>query len=689
MAPAGAYWHQLSPPRRIRVNCRACYAPRRQNRPNGDSATDACLDCRHEQDGAPPPPRIAPDNREERCAPNDAGLCESAGPASGGFMNLLTRRYPARRLPRFLIAALVLAGLVVPSLALPAVHDPGAWKLERIGSRGLSAVWGTSPDTVFAVGSQGTVLRYDGVQWYPMDSGVHESLSDVWGASGTDVFAVGNKGTIIHYDGTGWRTAVKATSSYLRAIWGAATNDVWAVGALGAMLHFDGATWKAVASGTGATLWDMCGISATDIYAAGYDGTVLHFDGTAWTALPKSSLANLTGIWKGGSDASVVAVGRPRMTNDGVIVGSVRGVWGPMTDAPLPSLSGVWGDDGREVFAVGSRGAIFHFDGSNWSQMSHASGDGLSGVWGSSRRDVFAVGDNGTVLHFDGSTWSRMRTPIAQDGLIALGGTPQGDVFAVGSEGEIVRRDSTGWHAMDSPTRETLNAVWGSSSQDVYAVGLEGTILHFDGASWRSVVSGTRQSLGGVWGSSASDVFVVGSMCTVRHFDGSRWSDSPTEGSSWSGGLGVDDFTEIWGASPRSVFAVGVVGPSRRGVITHFDGTSWRNQGGTWGDSPNAAAVWGNSATEVYATGLGEAMLRYDGSSWHALPVHSPVVSVWSSPRTGPIAVGGSTILRLTAGTWTTVTLPGRPDLISVWGGADGRLVFVAAIDGSIYSCEP
>jgi hypothetical protein len=30
------------------------------------------------------------------------------------------------------------------------------------------------------------------------------TLNDVWGSSGTDVFAVGTCGTILHYDGQSW-----------------------------------------------------------------------------------------------------------------------------------------------------------------------------------------------------------------------------------------------------------------------------------------------------------------------------------------------------------------------------------------------------------------------------------------------------------------------------------------------------
>ena len=47
-------------------------------------------------------------------------------------------------------------------------------------------------------------LKYDAAAlggWSFMDTGVTNALNGVWGSSATDVFAVGTLGTILHYDG--------------------------------------------------------------------------------------------------------------------------------------------------------------------------------------------------------------------------------------------------------------------------------------------------------------------------------------------------------------------------------------------------------------------------------------------------------------------------------------------------------
>jgi hypothetical protein len=64
-----------------------------------------------------------------------------------------------------------------------------------------------------------------------MVSGTSESLYGVWGASSSNVFAVGSQGTILHYDGSTWSTMASGTTSWeLTAVWGASASDVYSVG---------------------------------------------------------------------------------------------------------------------------------------------------------------------------------------------------------------------------------------------------------------------------------------------------------------------------------------------------------------------------------------------------------------------------------------------------------------------------
>ena len=92
---------------------------------------------------------------------------------------------------------------------------------------------------MFAVGSSGTILHYDGLTWTKMASPTTVNLNGVWAASSSDVFAVGLDGTIIHYDGTAWSPMDSPTTNNLFDVWGVSRGNVYAVGD-GTFLRYKG-----------------------------------------------------------------------------------------------------------------------------------------------------------------------------------------------------------------------------------------------------------------------------------------------------------------------------------------------------------------------------------------------------------------------------------------------------------------
>jgi len=76
-------------------------------------------------------------------------------------------------------------------------------------------VWGSGPEDVFAVGAEGTILRYDGARWYGMSTPTRVELRAVWGTGPTDVYAVGETGTILRFDGARWTRMTSPTRKIL------------------------------------------------------------------------------------------------------------------------------------------------------------------------------------------------------------------------------------------------------------------------------------------------------------------------------------------------------------------------------------------------------------------------------------------------------------------------------------------
>lgn len=307
---------------------------------------------------------------------------------------------------------------------------------------------------------------------------------------------------------------------------------------------------------------------------------------------------------------------------------------------PLSVLSGCGGhsnpvwpvapvETARDVYAVGARGRIYHYDGSVWTAMESGITDStitLHDIWGTSSTDVYAVGSRGTLLHFDGGSWSRVAnsatftfegicgdwlgvfavglgdTTLHRDGLGNWQAVPTGtgpgtvlwavgpalglmfdltDVYAVGDvggRGTILHWENARWYADATTWPSVLHSVWGFKRVEVFAVGDNGTILHNLGDSWAPMRSGTTADLRRVWGSTTRDAFATGAGGTILHYDGSSWS--PMESGSTASLVG------IWGRSGSDVF---VVGPGEQ--ILHYDGHSWSRMG--TGGADSLLAVWG------------------------------------------------------------------------------------------------
>src|SRR5207237_7668252 len=89
--------------------------------------------------------------------------------------------------------------------------------------------------------------------WSSVSSGTTQNLYSVWGTSASDVWAVGSNGTILHYNGTTWSSVASGTTNTLVGIWGSSATDVWAVGGSFTILHYNGISWSGGSSGISST----------------------------------------------------------------------------------------------------------------------------------------------------------------------------------------------------------------------------------------------------------------------------------------------------------------------------------------------------------------------------------------------------------------------------------------------------
>ncbi len=259
-------------------------------------------------------------------------------------------------------------------------------------------VWGSSSSDVFAVGTDGVIVHYDGVGWSNMNSGVNYDLYDIWGSSPYDVFAVGDKGTILHYDGTGWNKMDSGTNKILLDVSGSSPKDVFTISEGGTVLLYDGTSWHTAEFdlGVDVSCSDAWGSSSSNIFIAnqylGEIADIFYYNGIDWLPMNSGHPGIKGCVW--GSSPTEVYAG----AGNGTIVYFNGSQWITLLSDAETVFWGVWASSPSDIFAVGVH-KIMHYDGTEWAIMYNDDSLSLQGVWGSSS-EVFAVGSGGTILYY-------------------------------------------------------------------------------------------------------------------------------------------------------------------------------------------------------------------------------------------------------------------------------------------------
>lgn len=470
--------------------------------------------------------------------------------------------------------------------------------------------------------------------------------------------------------------------------------------------------WSGACSGS-----DTCALEVTQTLqlAAHFAPRVCLSSGWCWeNPLPQGQA--VVALW--GSSADNVYAGA-----GGSILRWNGSTWQAMeTELRLvDAVTDLWGSGADDVWAtVSPRSAtgpnLLHFDGVKWSRVDPGIAQPLRGVRGRGRNDVYAVGPKGLVLHWDGSSW-QSATASDRD-LYSVWIAGPNDVLAAG-DSVIVRWNGTAWTQVFRQSTNTLlfARMWGTDSSNIFAGAYDpyppnkGVVLRWNGAAWKSSVSGLPIHVNDLWGTSGQDIYVVGDSASgtstaLFRFDGAMWQPVPVAGSAELG------LRAIWGAGPQSLFLGTTAGP-----ILHGDGATWRStsgplarvsavwglstgetfaatakgvlyrDGGTWRQMPGTesfalSAIWGLGARDVYAVGAGGAIIHWDGASWQKMtsPVTSPLRGIWGSDAAHVYAVGQSmTLLRKNGAAWERITLPGDiiPDLNSISGSGSSHILAV------------
>ena len=291
----------------------------------------------------------------------------------------------------------------------------------------------------------------------------------------------------------GWTEIAVDLPGALLSVYAPASDNVWAVGSdpgdgLGAMImRYDGKELRriSVPEASNDIWWITPGGDEDTVWMSGANGLVLrcsqsgetcksHSVGGTRTFFGIYAFAN-DDVWAVGGDITGAANFHDAFHFDGA-------GWTAMTDWPATMSENttffkVWGRSPSDLYIIGTKGVMLHYDGSAWEHIDVGTGENLVTIHGNSTRSV-TVGGFGSGILFDDKGEGFKSVDLGDvpqvNGIFVAEDRPP---VAAGARGYIIRETDEGWSVYeDAPeTFYDYHAVARDPSGTVWAVG--GNIL--------------------------------------------------------------------------------------------------------------------------------------------------------------------------------------------------------------------
>jgi hypothetical protein len=174
------------------------------------------------------------------------------------------------------------------------------------------------------------------------------------------------------------------------------------------------------------------------------------------------------------------------------------------------SINKLWGTSSNNVYGVGYKGFIAHYNGSNWSKMTSNTTCELDDIYGTDANHIWATGFNSVdghcvVLQCNGSAWTTL-----YDNTGALPNqvqyfntlwTDNTDYLYLdgGSYTQKLNLGNGTFQRTDSLSANEMFCIRGSTRNDIFRVGYGGETVHYNGVSWYKYPELTLLNNGYAW----------------------------------------------------------------------------------------------------------------------------------------------------------------------------------------------
>jgi hypothetical protein len=287
----------------------------------------------------------------------------------------------------------------------------------------VSGIYREDPEfeLVFAVGSGGVMLVRDETGWQQIETGTDAYLFGVWARAPDDVFAVGENGTFLRWQGGATATLMIDESAEERFVETAECDPAAPADSLLSEAFACQPDLQCNADAAATTgfrcsglrtfpieesLKSVRGTAPDEVFAVGERGTIFRYDGARWvredsgTNRPLSFVFVGGGIWATATDGVLMRRNGPSDWDED----SFR--------VPVPLfLQSVFAINQGDVYAVGMSGRIFRREGGEWSDQVIDEDVHLRGIDGvffdvedpntgefDRARFIWAVGGGGRIL---------------------------------------------------------------------------------------------------------------------------------------------------------------------------------------------------------------------------------------------------------------------------------------------------
>ena len=381
----------------------------------------------------------------------------------------------------------------------------------------IHAVTQAPPDTLWAVGDNGVILRNRGSAWGHVPSGTTEALHAITAPRSNAAWAVGDNGTVLRWRGSSFTPETVPTTARLTSVHASSTSDVWAVGLGGTVLQHNGRAWSLVDAGTQQDLHAVFAFGPDDVWLLG-DGVALRFDGTGFrpaTELPPGNHRYITA-------ATPDAIWISSVVNNADVLLRVHAAG--VQVIPLPDVgTGIHVRSAREVLVALGGGQVGRWNGSTLAIEGLGHSMEVTSVASHPDGRIWALGRQGLLQQRGAAGWQAvvLAAPVRNQAVMVL---PTGDAWTVGTH--VTRWNSVGGTPVSITQQIAPQAVWASRPTDVWIMGRGIYAAHWQGnGAITNVTLPLSLSIRAISGSGQFDVWAVGDAGAMLHFDGFNWSN--------------------------------------------------------------------------------------------------------------------------------------------------------------------